>query len=162
MLSLVPSFHSTVTLPSWNKKVKKGGCVEWVVFSNTHLIPKVRGLRHVTEQPDLNNTREHLDLCQNLSSQREVSHVAGGEKKVREKKRCQTYHIWLLHDLPVERCVYDEVAVVGDDGSSFSDRHAQSRVRGSEEVVQVLQHLGVRERDDFDRHPGFSLGGWGG
>jgi hypothetical protein len=61
-----------------------------------------------------------------------------------------TYHVWLLHDFPAERRVYDKVAVVGDDGSSFRDCHAQSRVRGFEELVQVPQHLGVRERDDLD------------
>jgi hypothetical protein len=33
-----------------------------------HLIPKVRRLRHMTEQTDLNNASQHLDVSHDLKA----------------------------------------------------------------------------------------------
>jgi hypothetical protein len=72
------------------------------------LIPKIRRLGHMTEQPHLHHARQHLDPLQQ--------------------------RIRLLHHVGGEGGVDDEVAVVGDDGAGFVDCHAQGRRWGAEGV----------------------------
>jgi len=63
----------------------------------------------------------------------------------------------IQHDLSGERCVDDEIAVVGHHGAGFCLRHAQGGVWGTENMVQILQNFGVCERHDLDWDTGCEL-----
>ena len=98
----------------------------------TVLVSKVRCLRHVAEEPDLHDAREHLEAR---------------EQRVR-----------VAHHLLRERRVDHEVAVVCHDRPGFELRHSQNGV-GRTEEVHVVQHLCVGELRDLNWNALLELGG---
>jgi hypothetical protein len=64
----------------------------------------------------------------------------------------RTHRAGILYQVPRKWRVDDKVAVVGDDRSRFCFRHAKRCVGRAEDLTQVLQNLGIRERDDLDRY----------
>lgn len=82
---------------------------------------KVSNLSHVTEQSNLNNTSDQLDIPQALDG--------------------------IVDE--AERSIDDKVAVVGDDGASLGDSHAELSVLGSL-PLKLLENCSPCEWDDLD------------
>lgn len=113
--------------------------------NETDLVPEVRGARHVAEQTDLHNAREHLNRAQELHPAR----PSFSTKSERVAERRGAYGIGICHHFGRERRVDHEVAIVRHDGPSLVDGHAELRGRRAEDL-KVVQQLRVRERRYLD------------
>ena len=63
-----------------------------------------------------------------------------------------THRVGILDQVPRKRRIDDKVAIVRYNRACFCFRHAERCIGRAEYLTQVSQNLGIRERDDFDRH----------